>query len=251
MDTVKKNHGKAKDKTYIRTFRIDKETASTSPHKHMSSPLNPSIQINGEDNALLQPPTSLCSANYAPRTPSPTNSYYDPSDRNPFHGLPLSTAGESVASRIDASRDSGGTGPYPDEYELGSTNELLDTWRLCQGALYYFRTERVLPDVLRGYAAQLFSMATNDGPLKSLKEAECEVDSYGAVVGALHAYRVELVNYVPDDKYLIGQAHPEPRNLPRRSPSQEDKVLQQSSPMPSDTTTAILLQRLSNPGHSE
>jgi len=240
-----------KDKTYIRTFRIDKETASTSSHKHMSLPTNPSIQINGEEHALLQLPTSLHSASYASRTPSPTNSYYDPSNCNPFHGLPLSAAGESVASSINTSRDSGGTGPYPDEYELGSTNELLDTWRLCRGALYYFRTERVLLDVLRGYAAQLFSMATNEGPLKSLDEAECEVDSYGAVVGALHAYRVELVNYVPDDKYLIGQAHPEPRNLPRRSPSQEDKVLQQSSPMPSDTTTAILLQRLSNPGHSE
>jgi len=238
-NTIKKNHGKAKGRTYIRTFRIDKEMASTSPHKHMSSSLSPSIQINGEEHALLQPPTS---SHYAPRTPSPTNSYYDPSDRNPFHGLPLSTAGESVASRIDASRDSGGTGPYPDEYELGSTNELLDTWRLCRGALYYFRTERVLPDVLRGYAAQLFSMATNDGPLKSLKEAECEVDSYGAVVRALHAYHIELVNYIPNNKYLIGQAHPEPRDLPRRSPLQEDEVLRQPSPMPSDTTAAILLQ---------
>src|SRR6267142_3955395 len=198
---MRKSCGKAKDKTYIRTFRIDEETASTSSHKHMSSPLSPSIQINGEEHALLQPSHST---SYVPRTLSPTNSYYNPSNHNPFHGLPLSTAGESVASRIDASRDSGGTGPYPDEYELGSTNELLDTWRLCQGALYYFRTERVLPDVLRGYAAQLFSMATNDGPLKSLKEAECKVDSYGAVVGALRAYRIELVDYIPDDKYLIG-----------------------------------------------
>jgi len=93
-------------------------------------------------------------------------------------------------------------------------------------------------------------MATNEGPLKSLEEAECKVDSYGAVIGALHAYRVELVDYVPDDEYLIGQAHPEPRNLPRRSPSQEDEVLQRSSPTPSDTTATILLQRLSDPGYS-
>jgi len=92
-------------------------------------------------------------------------------------------------------------------------------------------------------------MATNEGPLKSLKEVECKVNQYGEVVGALHAYRIELVDYIPDDEYLIGQVHPEPRDLPRRSLSQEDEVLQSPSPMPSDTTAALLLQRLSDPGH--
>jgi len=241
-NTTRKGRGKTKGKTYIRTIRIDEETSSTSPHKHMSLPLSPSIQINSEENALLQPLTPSQSISYVPRTPSPASSYHEPASRNPFHGLPLSTAGESAARHPNVSRDVGGDGPYPDEYELRSTNELLDTWRLCQGALYYFRMERVLPDVLRAYAAQLFSMATNEGPLKSLEEAECKVDSYGAVIGALHTYRVELVDYVPDDEYLIGQAHPELRNLSRRSPLQEDEVLQQSSPTPSDTTAAILLQ---------
>src|SRR6266850_2020988 len=92
-------------------------------------------------------------------------------------------------------------------------------------------------------------MATNEGPLGSLEEAEREVDSYGAVVGALRAYRTELVDYVPADEYLIRQAPPAPGDLPRRSPSQEDEALHPTSPMPSDTTTAILLQQLSNPGH--
>jgi len=143
MNTTKKGRGKTKDKTYIRTFRINEEMASTSPHKHMSSSLSPSIQINGEENALLQPPTPSCSCSesYVLRTPSPTNSYHDATYYNPFHGLPLSAVGESVASGTHDSRDSGRVGPYPDKYELGSANELLDTWRLCRGALYYFRTE--------------------------------------------------------------------------------------------------------------
>ena len=148
MSTTKKNHGKTKGKTYIRTFRIDEETTSTSPHKHMSSPLSPSIQINGEEHALLQPPTPSRTQSYVPRTPSPTSSYYSPASHNPFHGLPLSTAGKSVAHHINTGRDAGGDGPYPDEYDIGSTNELLDTWRLCRRALYYFRTKRVLPDIL-------------------------------------------------------------------------------------------------------
>ena len=92
-------------------------------------------------------------------------------------------------------------------------------------------------------------MATNEGPLGSLEAAEHKTDNYGSVVGALHAYCTELVNYVPNDEYLIGQAHPAPEDLPRRSLSQEDEVLQPSSPTPSDTATAILLQRISNPGH--
>jgi len=124
---IRKSRGKAKDKTYIRTFRVNKETASTSSHKHMSSSPNPSIQINGEEHALLQSPTPSHLTSYIPRTPSPTNSYHDPSNHNPFHGLPLSAAGKSIISSINTSRDSGGTGPYPDEYELGSPNELLDT----------------------------------------------------------------------------------------------------------------------------
>src|SRR6267142_1367114 len=144
MITTRKGRGKTKGKTYIRTIRIDKETSSTSPHKHMSSPSSPIIQVNGE-NALLQPPTSSRETSYAPRSPSPANSYHSPAVRNPFHGLPLSTAGESAACGTNASRDPGGNGPYPDEYDIGSANELLDTWRLCRGALYFFRTERVLP----------------------------------------------------------------------------------------------------------
>jgi len=180
----------------------------------MSSPFSPSIQINGEDNALLQPPTPSHSTSYVPRTPSPTGSDYNPTHCNPFHGLPLSIAGESAACGVNVSRDSGRIGPYPDKYELGFANELLDTWRLCRGALYYFRTERVLPDILRGYAAQLFSMATNEGPLRSLEAAERKTDNYGSVVGALRAYHAELVDYIPDDKYLIRQAHPAPEDLP-------------------------------------
>src|SRR6267142_1243805 len=241
MITTRKGRGKTKGKTYIRTIRIDDETSSTSPHKHMSSPSSPIIQVNGE-NALLQPPTSSRETSYVPRSPSPANSYYSPVSRNPFHGLPPSAAGESVARGNNISRDLGGNGPYPDEYDIGSTNELLDTWRLCRGALYYFRTERVLPDILRGYAAQLFSMATNNGPLRSLKEAERKTDNYGSVIGALRAYHTELVDYIPDDKYLIGQARPEPGDLPRRLPSQEDEALQRSSPTPSNTTATILLQ---------
>jgi len=114
MNTTKKGHGKTKDKTYIRTFRIDKETASTSPYKHMSSSLSPSIQINGEENALLQPPmpSRSCSESYAPRMPSPASSYHDPTNRNPFHGLPLSAVGESAACSTNDSRDSRGVGPY-------------------------------------------------------------------------------------------------------------------------------------------
>jgi len=214
----------------------------------MSSPSSPIIQVNGE-NALLQPPTSSRETSYAPRSPSPANSYHSPAVRNPFHGLPLSTAGESAACGTNASRDPGGNGPYPDEYDIGSANELLDTWRLCRGALYFFRTERVLPNVLRGYAAQLFSMATNEGPLGSLEEAEREADDYGSVVGALRAYREELIDYIPADEYLIGQAHPAPEDLPRPSPSQEDTALQSRSPTPSNTAAAVLLQQLSHSGH--
>jgi len=92
-------------------------------------------------------------------------------------------------------------------------------------------------------------MATNEGPLGSLEEAEREADQYGSVVGALHAYHAELVNYIPDDEYLIGQVHPAPGDLSRSLPLQEDKALHQPSPTPSDTATAILLQQLSHPGH--
>src|SRR6266850_1475350 len=77
INTTRKGRGKTKGKTYIRTIRIDKETASTSPHKHMSSPSSPIIQVNGE-NALLQPPTSSRETSYVPRSPSPANSYYSP-----------------------------------------------------------------------------------------------------------------------------------------------------------------------------
>jgi len=148
INTIKKNHGKTRNKMYIRTFRIDKEIVSTSPHLHMSSPLSPTIQINGEENALLYLLMLSCSASYVPRTLSPSGSYHSPIIHNPFHRLPLSSAGESVASGTNANEHIGGPGPYPDEYELGSANELLNTWRLCHGAIYYFRIEWVLPDIL-------------------------------------------------------------------------------------------------------
>jgi len=59
-------------------------------------------------------------------------------------------------------------------------------------------------------------MATNDRPLRSLKEAEHKADHYGLVIGALHTYCTELIDYVPDNEYLIGAAHPEPGVLLRR-----------------------------------
>ena len=164
--------------------------ASTSPHLHMSSPLSPTIQINSEDNALLYLPTPSRShsASYILRTPSPPGSYHSPAICNPFHGFPLSSVGKSVASSTNTSKHVGGPGPYPDEYELGSTNEFLNTWRLCHEALYYFRMERVLPDILQGYTAQLFSMATNNRPLLSLEKVEHKADRYRSVIRALCTY---------------------------------------------------------------
>jgi len=243
MNTIRKGHGKTRDKTYIRTFRIDKETASTLPHEHMSSPLSPNININSENALLYLPtPSHSHSESYIPRTPSPPGSYHSPSICNPFHRLPLSPMSKSAIFSTDISKHTGGPGPYPDKYELGSTNKLLDTWRLCCRALYYFRTEWVLPNILQGYTAQLFSMATNDRPLGSLEEAECEANHYGSVVGALCAYCAELVDYVPNDEYLIRAAHPEPGVLPRRLLMQEDEAICQPSPTPSNTTAAVLLQ---------
>ena len=164
---------------------------------------------NGPANDAIS--VSSSSADYCPASPtpqlpiqlppSPAGSYYPPrvllglpSDGcvgTPYSGnVPLA---DRIGERVTTPdpRDDN-----PDDYLIGSSEELHDTWELCKAALLFYREARTLPGDLTFYTAQIFSEAVESNPPASLEAAQREHDNYLRLVGTLRAWCAELQEYV-------------------------------------------------------
>ena len=94
-------------------------------------------------------------------------------------------------------------GDHPDDYLIGSNEELHDTWELCKAALLYFRNARQHPGGLANYTAQILSNAVCNTAPPTLEDAERDIGDYPQVVRTLRSYRGELQEYVVPDLISI------------------------------------------------
>ena len=192
----------------------------------MTSPI-----INNIDDAVS---VSSTLPDYRPETPdresrasySPS-SYHSPTVRssgNPFLGLPereqpayrgAGTGGHgtphpSSISLADRIGERVASPPqhddHPDDYLIGSNEELHDTWELCKAALLYFRDARRLPGGLANYTAQILSNVVCNSAPPTLEDAERDIGDYPQVVGTLRSYQGELQEYVVPDLISLSAA---------------------------------------------
>src|ERR1700682_620155 len=224
--TTKQKGGKATPRAYIRTTYVAEEKTTTSLPTSMSS-----VPINGATNATSVTSQSSLSPSYVPATPSrrgsPTTSYHSPLV---VPGRPIGTPRPRVLSLADRISD---VPIHPNDYALGSLGELEDTWNLCRAALHCFRATQELPDSIRAFAAQVFSMATDPEPPTDIQSRYREVDDYSLVVKTLCAYREELDEYILADRNLLSSATPEPQ------PQQESEAERQEDEEQGESTRGL------------